>query len=337
MNQRGMSIVSVLAALAMTSVVSVAMMEMFRNLSVVQRSAKARDEATTATALLSMYLRDKEFCKKNLLGGAGVAKSLVESGVSLREFKSKNGDEAVAVVGREGITGITLEPIKRNRGLASISTSRYMAQVRLTFESEGILGGGVGDRVIPVVMSLAGPNLTDCSAASEDDTDDPHRSKENCKGTYFPADSVSDPILKKHIQYWSSNPLASRIPVRYFFDNFVSPSAGLKAVTEEERESLLDRSPPSLVLPPSTPSVGSGYAFIDPGQGEPGVEVRQIDGKKYFVTPTVGNGYSMITNDGPTQVERVEGVDESGHYTVHYGPPTNRVSGTCVGGTFLRF
>lgn len=337
---------SVLIGIALTSAVGLAMMEMAKNLADVHQTAKIREEAQNTSALASMFLRNRDFCRESLIGAVPLDLARITEGRVVKQLKSSKSKEPLFEVGREGLTKIIVEPLKQDRDLASVSATRFAGQVRFEFSKDRpLLGGGVGDKIVPVMFSLAGGKAVDCVAIGEGDptddpTGDPHNNKNNCRGQYYSLEGKK--LYGQPAENFFRGPKGgmSLAQVNATLNQFQIAGASkleLRAENEKIRESLLKESPPEFMRAPAEETNG-GYDFgVAPKVDAATVRIQTINGKKYLVTPTLENGYAEASPTSSTTYSGVYGPE--GHFTgmssaTSEGPP--RLSITCVNGRFYQ-
>lgn len=304
-NKKGMSIVTALVGVAITSIMALAIASITNTMSRVQETARARESALSTTFLISSYLQDQNICKQSLLGAAA-------TGLPLTNVEGGNGRQINQIVtpssqvvltaganSNDGIRRMFLEPIKQDTDLARapLAQSRYLAQLRIQFaQKEGLLGGGISERTIPIFLTLNGSNRAiECRALSEGGGTDsvademellfasPHMDPTNCQGQYYRVSS-------------GRNPASDGQGLN-----------GLNPVDLKTRFQLLTKSPPAFTGTDASSSrshYGKRYS-TDPGirgplldnntnnSTDPSLrgEVRQIDGVSYYVSPTLANGW----------------------------------------------
>lgn len=346
-NRRGQSITSVLIGIALTSAVGLAMMEMAKNLADVHQTAKIREEAQNTSTLAAMFLRNRDFCRESLIGAAPIDLAQITEGRPLKRLKSSKSKEPLFEVGREGLTNIMVEPLKKDRDLASVSATRYAGQVRFEFsKGHAVLGGGVGDKIVPVMFSLAGGKAVDCVAIGEGDpTDDPggdpHNNKNNCRGQYYPIDGkkLAGQPIENVLRGPKGGLTLAQVNAALKQYHFVGASQlELRAENEKVRETLLKESPPDLMRAPAEENNG-GYDFgVSPVVDAATVRIKTINGKKYMVTPTLENGYAESSPTSVTTYSEMTGPE--GHFmgissATSEGPP--RMSISCVNGRYYQY
>lgn len=264
-HQGGFSLTSVLLAVGLSAMVALGIASTLKNASDAQAALKARDDAENAKTLATLFLRDPESCRRSVLGGGTVALSAIESndGRSVPGIFSKTG-EPVLRAGQGVVARMTLEPIQKNRQIAAVSPTRYYGQLRLSFGNTQGFGGGAGDRVIPLVLQRSGARVDGCRTADssgDGDEDNPHLNPRNCGGQYYRARPGSNG-----------------------FSQLEEP------VPEEMRRTLLEQSPPTVCDGGIYQSTSGFISGILAPRGPCAHVQREVDGQKYWVTPTLTEG-----------------------------------------------
>lgn len=171
-NQDGFSIVSVLASIALSGVVGMAMMSMMKNSADMYQSSRARESADAIRFIANAVLQNSDACKNSLIG-AGIALARIEAkeGVRINRITSANNATVMTAGKKDGPTSMVLEPLKQNRNIASLSDVRYLGQLRMRFDDRKAsgFGGGVSDRILPVVLTLDEDKVVGCRVGVDDD------------------------------------------------------------------------------------------------------------------------------------------------------------------------
>lgn len=302
MNNRGMSLLNVLIAVAMMGLVSMNMLSLFKTSSDSQRLAAFREGATSTTSFLSDYLGDAENCTRTLLGsptGTGIPLKSVIDSKSISELKTSSGASLVDFKNNK-IASLRLGRLQNSDGdvIEHSSPNRLLAQIRIEFDNTNLVGGGVKPKNIPLLMSLNadGTQIVRCYAMSgggKGDTDGkggdgeeseevlailaPHVDPMNCGGQYLEVGSSFN--MRGH----SPRDLQH-----------------LTMADEKTRRDLIKKIPPSLFGPNAgTKEIAVGMTKIAVrAPAEEGVawtntadaKVETINGKRYYITPTMKNG-----------------------------------------------
>lgn len=333
-DRRGMSLVQVVIAGAIMSVLGMAMMTIMSNNQQAQRTAMLREDAGNTATLVGMLLRDRKICRESFLKTGPLEKKQLNQGIKIAELKAPGAKDPLIVSGRS-LKKMTLEPIQGRRDLAGASDERYMAQLRLEFEQGGAsFGGGVTARTIPLAFAMAGGAAFDCSSDLEEDPGDsnPHFNKNNCHGQYYPA--RNDHLTKVVKQAGEKGFPLGPYTIGDFFA-FHQGNENYRPVGDKERRALVEASPPpllevkktDLLLPGPKPPTSP---LID---GPERVYYRKVAGAEYLVTPTASNGYAMKSMNGQNIV--VTHDAEQGAQTKV--EPAPKVEAVCVGGQWVKF
>lgn len=298
-NQNGMSLVTVLAGVAITSLMALAMASIAHNMSRVHETAKARENATATTFLVTSFLQDSGTCKQSLIGASvsGIPLSTVEGGKKVGSIMTV-ASKTIFKKGHDEVSNMVLEPIKGDAALGRVpmAHSRYLGQLRLEFDQKkSLLGGGVGARTIPILLTLnSSGRAIDCRAVAQGDdgTSDlvdemehlvasPHTDPTNCQGQYYPVGAGRNPA---------------------------SDTRGLEGLTPvdpQTRFQLLTQSPPPFVGSVELTRGDGNYSsyqrsiryskkpsIIGSRTSETTGEIKVINGVRYYVTPTLSNGWN---------------------------------------------